>query len=270
MRQSLAKFQHSLRTIGLLRTLTRTIRYVSFRLRFLKHRRLTRELIAAPSVEARFTRIYELNYWGQAESVSGAGSSLAYTRSLREALPGLFDTYAVRRLLDAPCGDFNWMKHVLDAHPLDYVGGDLVAPMVEKLQQQYGQAQRRFVHLDITAGPFPEADLWLCRDCLFHLSYADIGRALQVFLDCGIPWLLTTTHLNPDGYFINSDIRSGDYRRIDLHAAPFNFPRDVLLAIDDWCDPEPPRQMCLWRRDQVAAAVAQGGLVAGGVPSKAA
>lgn len=270
MIQSIAKFQHSVRSIGVVPTLVRTIRYLRFLIEGSARRRQTRQLIAAPGIEERFTQIYESNYWGHAESVSGEGSSLAYTRDLRAALPGLFDRFGVRRLLDAPCGDFNWMQQVLREHPLDYVGGDLVAPMIQKLQQQHGQAQRQFVHMDITQGPFPQADLWLCRDCLFHLSYADIGRALQVFLASDIPLLLTTTHLNPDHYFINTDIRSGDFRRIDLYAAPFHFPRDVLLAIDDWCEPEPKRQMCLWSREQVAAALARGGLAADAVAAKAA
>jgi SAM-dependent methyltransferase len=270
MMQSIAKFQHSVRSIGVLPTLARSARYLRFLLEGRARRRRTLELIAAPGIEERFTKIYESNYWGHAESVSGEGSSLAYTRELRAALPGLFDRFGVQRLLDAPCGDFNWMQHVLREHPLEYVGGDLVAPMVAKLQQKYAQAQHRFMHLDITRGPFPAADLWLCRDCLFHLSNADIGRALRVFLASEIAYLLTTTHLNPDGYFINTDIRSGDFRRIDLYAAPFHFPRDVLLAIDDWCAPEPPRQMGLWSRAQVAAALACGGLADEVVVAKAA
>jgi hypothetical protein len=258
--QSLQKFSHSLRTIGLLPTLTRSVRYVAFLARGRVQRRATRRLIAADAIEERFTRIYESNHWGDAESVSGEGSSLAYTRGLRAALPGLFERHAVRRLLDAPCGDFNWMQHVLREHPLDYVGGDIVGSLARRLQEQHGQPRRRFMQIDITRGPLPGADLWLCRDCLFHLSYADIARALQVFLASDIPYLLTTTHLNQDGRFLNTDIRTGDFRRIDLFAAPFHFPPDVLATIDDWCEPEPPRRMCLWRRDQVAAALASGGL----------
>ncbi len=270
MMQSIAKFQHSVRSIGILATFVRTLRYARFLFEGRARRRQTRQLIAAPGIEARFTQIYESNYWGHAESVSGEGSSLAYTRQLRAALPALFDRFGVRRLLDAPCGDFNWMQHVLREHPLDYVGGDLVAPMVQKLQRQHGLAQRQFRHLDITQGPFPQADLWLCRDCLFHLSQADIARALKVFVASGIPYLLTTTHLNPDGAFINTDIRSGDFRRIDLYAAPHHFPREVLAAIDDWAEPEPKRQMCLWHRDQVVAALAHGGLAGASAASRAA
>ncbi len=262
MMQSIAKFRHSVRVMGVLPTLARSARYAVFLVRGSAQRRRTRRLLASASIEDRFTRIYESNHWANGESVSGDGSSLAYTRGLRAALPAMFEQFGVRRLLDAPCGDFNWMQHVLRERPLDYTGCDIVVPIVLKLQEQHGDAQRRFMHLDITQGPLPPADLWLCRDCLFHLGYDDIGRALDNFLASGIPYLLTTTHLNPAGHFINTDIRSGDFRRIDLFAAPFEFPRDVLFAVDDWAEPDPQRQMCLWSREQVAAAVAKGGLPA--------
>ena len=262
MMQSLSKFRHSMRVIGVLPTLARTARYAVFLVRGSSQRRRTRQLLAADNIEDRFTRIYESNHWANDESVSGDGSSFAYTRGLRAALPAMFDQFGVKRLLDAPCGDFNWMQHVLREHPLDYVGCDIVAPIVQKLQDRHGDVHRRFQQLDITKDALPRADLWLCRDCLFHLNVADIGRALDNFLASGIPYLLTTTHTNPGGVFINTDIRSGDFRRIDLFAAPFNLPRDVLFAVDDWVAPDPQRQMCLWSREQVAAALARGDLAA--------
>jgi len=250
--QAIDKVRHSIRAIGWLPTMLRAVRYARFALQARERRRLTRELISAPDLQSRFTRIYETNYWGSAESASGEGSTLAYTARLRAELPALLARYQIRRVFDAPCGDFNWMRELLRTTPLErYTGADIVAPMIESLVRSDGSETTRFLHLDITRGPFPSADLWICRDCLFHLSYADIRRALQAFVASGIPYLLTTTHRNPDGYFINVDIRSGDFRRIDLFAPPFNLPRDVLCSIDDWHEPEPPRQMCLWTADQV-------------------
>jgi hypothetical protein len=66
---------------------------------------------------------------------------------------------------------------------------------------------------------FPKVDLWLCRDCLFHLSNRDILLALRNFLASGTPLVFTTTHLN-SAVFENVDIRTGGFRRIDLFSAP--------------------------------------------------
>jgi len=62
-----------------------------------------------PSV---FSQIHRNNLWGEQESVSGNGSSLAATANLRQELPPLLAGLNVTSLLDAPCGDFNWMKEV--------------------------------------------------------------------------------------------------------------------------------------------------------------
>jgi hypothetical protein len=111
---------------------------------------------------------------------------------------------------------------------------------------------------DIVTDTFPPADLWLCRDCLFHLSINDIRQALGHFIEANIPYLLTTTHKNAQhGGFQNSDIISGDYRLIDLFAPPFNFPTDVKYRIDDWFEDDPWREMCLWTRQQVMSAAAK-------------
>lgn len=61
---------------------------------------------------ATFTSIYRNNGWGSLESRSGAGSTLASTANIRRELPGLVERLNIRTLLDAPCGDFNWMKEV--------------------------------------------------------------------------------------------------------------------------------------------------------------
>src|SRR5262249_48072014 len=47
-----------------------------------------------------------------AESVCGPGSSLSQTDEIRRMLPLLISETGTRSFLDAPCGDFNWMRHV--------------------------------------------------------------------------------------------------------------------------------------------------------------
>ena len=59
------------------------------------------------SLEERFSVLHELGAYAGDESRSGASSSLAETRFLREALPGLLEAHGVRGLLDIPSGDFH-------------------------------------------------------------------------------------------------------------------------------------------------------------------
>jgi hypothetical protein len=210
--------------------------------------------VALDSPEERFTLIYRWNAWGSQESRSGEGSTLEYTRNLRRELHTLVEERGIRRLLDAPCGDFHWMRRFLDDHaarhaPLEYVGGDIVKPLVEDNVRKHGTARVRFVHLDITRDALPGADLMLCRDCLFHLSFADTAAFFDNFLRSGIPLLLTSTHVSR-GEIANHDITTGDFRKIDLLAAPYGLP-EPLLRIEDWEAPNPERHMCLWSREQL-------------------
>ena len=206
-----------------------------------------------------FQEIYADNLWNDAESRSGPGSTMAYTASVRAALARLFVERNITRFLDAPCGDFHWMRTVPTPPGMAYIGGDIVPALIADLRKSYGSETRSFQVLDITAGPLPAADLWMCRDCLFHLSYADIARALARFAESDIPLLLTTTYpLLPDDPFDNLDVRTGDARRIDLRADPFNFPEPLERLVDSVA-PFAPREMGLWTREQVlpvAAAMA--------------
>ena len=208
----------------------------------------------ANEAQAVFTEIYHRNQWGSPESVSASGSEMTRTRHLRTELPHLLREFNIRSVLDIPCGDFNWMKEVVANTSVTYVGGDIVKPLIQQLSDTHSSHNVKFIHLDITKSQLPQADLMICRDCLIHLSYADTRAMLTNFLSSGIPYLLTTTHVNA-GTFQNHDIATGDFRLIDLYSAPYNFPRDPLAVIDDWVPPDPERTICLWTRDQVSVAL---------------
>jgi SAM-dependent methyltransferase len=190
---------------------------------------------------ARFTRMYETNLWEDAESRSGSGSSLAATARVRAELPALLRRLGVRRLLDVPCGDFHWMAHLdlAAAGVTDYVGGDVVAALVAATRARYAAPGRDFVRVDLTAGPLPAvagapADAVLCRDCLVHLSFANIGRVVDVVRSSGARYLITTTFLD---LAVNADVVDGDWRPLNFERAPFAFPRPAAL-LPEGCEEE--------------------------------
>ena len=185
--------------------------------------------------EDRFTEIYSSNHWNSSESRSGEGSTLENTQNIRVELPKILDRYAIKKMLDAPCGDFNWMKHVTRNTFIKYIGGDIVKPLIKYNQSEYGDNDTSFIHLDLTKNTLPKVDLLFCRDCLFHLSYRDISLVLNNFLGSSIPYLMTTSSAAPSGPRIeNSDIATSDWRLIDFFTEPFSLSQcDVLESISD-------------------------------------
>jgi hypothetical protein len=220
---------------------------------FLEKKRLEK-IRTLDSIEKKFTWIYEHNHWKSGESVSGLGSTLEYTENLRKELPEFLSKFNIKKILDAPCGDFNWMRYLLPQIDVDYIGADVVKPLIDSLTAKYASAHISFMHLDLLKDKLPEADLMICRDCLFHLSYAEAKSALENFLASNIPYLLTTTHTSVND-FKNKDISTGDFRLMNLFKPPYNFPLPPIASIDDWRAPDPERQMCLWNRDQVEHAL---------------
>lgn len=182
------------------------------------------------SMDNTFTQIYQTNLWSGKDSLSGQGSGADQTAEISARLPALLRKYRVRTLLDLPCGDFNWMNR-LDLDLDMYIGGDIVEEVIEKNQLSFANDRRRFLCLDITSQTLPAAGLVFCRDCLVHLSYEDIFKALANIEQSGIPYLLTTTFTRFNN---NHDIVTGDWRPLNLRHAPFNLPAPLEI-IDEKC-----------------------------------
>lgn len=224
---------------------------MSYPRRFIRRRFLFSRILKSDSIEDRFTMIFRTNAWGASESKSGSGSSINATKSIREQLPSLLKTMGVNSVLDAPCGDFAWMRYVNFPPNIIYIGGDIVKPLIEDLQLNFSSQNKIFRHLDITKDDLPEVDLMIVRDCLFHFSYEDIVRYLKNFARSNIAYLLTTTHYSNSDYSF-ADIVTGDFRVLDLTKKPFEFSSNSLFTIEEPSeDLLPPRSLRLWTRNEV-------------------
>jgi hypothetical protein len=231
-----------------------TLHYVRNTPQRLRYQAFQRRLKGRDPQEV-FVEIYERNLWESAESRSGIGSEAIATENIRRHLPVILERFSIRSILDAPCGDFNWMRLVALPAGVSYVGWDIVPQVIDANRGKYADAQHEFAVSNMLSDPFPRVDLMMCRDCLFHFSHADIRRTLQNFVAADIPFLFTTTHSGRDES-TNTDIETGYFRRIDLFCAPFSFPADPLYRVEDFAPGHLAREMCLWDRSQVQTALA--------------
>lgn len=174
-------------------------------------------------LQSRFKAIYDTGVWrhGQHDTTpgSGAGSSVAATAALRHALPSLLNDLNAKTLLDLGCGDFSWMQHVSIGQT--YVGVDVVEDVIETNTKLYGQPGRVFETRDATVDTLPDADVVLCREVMFHLSFDDIMKLLRNVLSKKRSYLIATSDRLTA---FNSDIPTGDFRLLNLQAGPLKFP----------------------------------------------
>jgi SAM-dependent methyltransferase len=189
--------------------------------------------------QAAFQRIHDQNLWGDPESVSGTGSGEAATSVIRRELPGLFQRYGVRSVLDAPCGDFYWIKEV--ARTLDrYVGVDIVPDLIKRNAATHSTDTVSFVCGDLAVDPLPSADLVLCRDCFIHLPTRMIRGALRNFQATGARYLLLTSDRDAEPYH---DIPIGSFRPVNFTRPPFSFPAPLCTLSEEETG---SRRLCLW------------------------
>ena len=193
-----------------------------------------------------FTAIFRRNDWGHPDSVSGPGSTIERGLQFRDELVKVLRDVEIKSILDAPCGDFNWMRLVLDDLDVEYTGVDIVEALV---RENAARDARQFRCLDFTADELPRADLVLCRDALVHFSFADIHAAIGNFQRSGARYLMATTFVDRDR---NRDIATGGWRPLNMQLAPFSFPEPVAI-IDEQCMHSGgiyrDKRLALWKLD---------------------
>ena len=197
-----------------------------------------------------FNKIYKENLFMGDNSISGRGSNLNQTLVLRKELLPLLRNLDIKKLLDVPCGDFNWMRHI-NFEDIEYIGGDIVKRLVKENKNYYGNTNRSFQHIDLTSSKLPEADAIFCRDCLVHLNYNQIFNALKNIKKSNIKYLMTTTFSDRQE---NTDLSIGIWRPLNLRKAPFSFPEPAKLLNEkcpegngEWSD----KCIGVWKVDDI-------------------
>src|SRR5882757_543401 len=100
------------------------------RLRSVINERMTVNSLGTDNPKQVFTNIFRKNWWSNGESRSGWGAELKRTVTIRAELREFARRHSIRSLLDAPCGDFHWMRHVEWPAGFRYIGADIVPDLV--------------------------------------------------------------------------------------------------------------------------------------------
>ncbi len=198
-----------------------------------------------------FTDIYKNNGFRGSNSISGKGSDLIQTEIMRKEIPQVLRELKIKIFLDAPCGDFYWMKETNLDNIKEYIGIDCVEEIIQINNQKYKNTKRTFLCKDITKEKLPFAELVLCRDCLVHLSFLDAQKIIQNFKKAGIIYLLTTTFTERDK---NKDLRARLWRPLNLERAPFYFPKPLKIINEECRELNgnfTDKSLGLWKLDDI-------------------
>ena len=192
---------------------------------------------------AEFEKIYQTKHWcaSQSESVSGSGSTTEQTKVLRENLARFLKEYEIDSMLDIPCGDFNWMCH-MSLSGIEYVGADIVQGIIYDDRALYSpyfngsfsegiSRSPEFRVLDLITDELPAGmDLVFVRDCLVHLSLADIQTAIFNILRSRPKYVALTSFV---GDRENIDIPTGNWRPLNMRKPPFDFPNPITVISEE-------------------------------------
>ncbi len=179
-----------------------------------------------------FSCIYKVNAWLDPETRSGPGSNIKQTTIIRTALPALLQQLKITSLLDAPCGDFYWMEKTDLSSLTYYIGCDIVHDIIIQARKKYQNPERAFMCVDIVSDKLPYADAILCRDCLPHLTFADIKTTLKNFKRTGALYLITSTYplrTQNEDLSMSQELNLWRYRPLNLQVEPFNFPEPLCI-----------------------------------------
>jgi SAM-dependent methyltransferase len=193
---------------------------------------------AGRSTQEIFESIYAEGKWSGSglEGGSGSGSDECVARSYVEYVNGfLRDHPEIRRIVDIGCGDLRVARNFELGEGQTYLGTDIVAPLVAFHHEHNSSLQRSFMHLDAAVDPLPEADLYLVRQVLQHLSNDNAARVLEK-VRAGRYALVTEHHPAPDRLTHRNldkpdgpDVRVYDGSGLYLEYPPFAVPNVEIV-----------------------------------------
>lgn len=176
-------------------------------------------------IENKFTNIYLNNHWKGSESKSGPGSTVEKNKLLLKNLEEFVVKFNISSIIDCGCGDFNWMQHFNFNLIKSYLGIDIVKPLIDDNTAKFSNKIIKFKHINPIDDSIEFADVILCKDVLVHLCFEDAFHVLENVRKSKSTYFISTTFYN----FENKDIKTGQWRPINLESSPFYLGAPIIL-----------------------------------------
>lgn len=133
-----------------------------------------------------FTKVYEEHLWAEkGETVdphhpfnSGPGSAEEAASPYTDCVTRFIEKHGIRSVVDLGCGDFRVGRRIARAG-INYIGVDVVEPLIQSNQANFAADNVQFRCLDITRDELPKAQLCLVRQVFQHLSNAQVKSVLN-------------------------------------------------------------------------------------------
>jgi SAM-dependent methyltransferase len=184
----------------------------------------------------QFSQIYENGSWGtyyddDAKAYvgsSGTGSMPDNAKPYLDFLKMFVRENSIKSVVDVGCGDWQLSRFV-DWQGIDYLGIDVVAALIDHHDRHFRAPNIQFLEADGTQIELPAADLLICKDVLQHLPLKDIHRFLKQLPK--YKYALIVNDVDPSTCSSeNGEIAPGEYRTLDLTAAPFYLNGEKVLS----------------------------------------
>ena len=210
---------------------------------------------ASRNARRHWTTRYFEGPFDSIETRSGDASRLSCTQKIRDELNVWMKEQHIKNLVDAGCGDLNWVTAVSSMSALQwYAGYDIVPELIVANQETFEQGPNRvFSVADISTCQFLPSEALLCRRVLNYFSIADVLKTLKNLSRHEGKFMLLTTHPGAD----NQESIDHQFRPLDLCAPPFNLPVPKHLIsdyIDFQCTPA-QSNLAVWETSDVLAAI---------------
>lgn len=125
--------------------------------------------------------------------------------------------------------------------------------IVESLTLKFKSNEYKSVRLkqaDIIVDALPQADLLLVRDFILHLSSSDSIALLQNLGKANYEFVVLTSY-RTSADFKNTDVRMGDFRKIDLLKSPYNFNAQMSYRIEHAASSDEERYLYLSKKQAI-------------------
>ncbi|CAE8626188.1 unnamed protein product [Polarella glacialis] len=122
-------------------------------------------------LEDTFTKIYATSAWGKG---SGAGSLPVHCLRWIEFVRKFIRQHDVRSVVDLGCGDWQFSPYIYHDLGVDYVGYDVVLPVIEENRTQWGEQGYKFEHLEFSSkvSEIKDAELYILKDMALICRFA--------------------------------------------------------------------------------------------------